>query len=63
MFNEASPPLTLTVFNASGRKVDELHVPQTGGTVTWGEGYGAGVYFIRVEGDASATTHKVILVK
>ncbi|TKJ44425.1 hypothetical protein CEE36_01400 [candidate division TA06 bacterium B3_TA06] len=62
MFNEASPSLTLRVYDPSGRQVDELHVPQTGGTVSWGEGYGAGVYFIRIEGDASATTQKVILI-
>lgn len=62
MFNESSSSLTLQVFDAAGRLVDELRVPQTGGTITWGEGYGAGVYFIRIEGDASATTHKVILI-
>jgi len=61
MFNESSPSLTLAVYDASGRKVDELHVPQTGGTITWGEGYGPGVYFIReVEG---STTQKVILIR
>jgi hypothetical protein len=31
-------------------------------TVSWGEGHSPGVYFIRIEGDASATTHKVILI-
>ncbi len=63
MFNESSPSLTLQVYDASGQKVDELHSTQTSGTIYWGEGHGAGVYFIRIEGDASATTHKVILVR
>ncbi len=53
----------VAIFDATGRLVDEIHIPQTGGTITWGEGYGPGVYFIRIEGDASATTHKVILIK
>jgi len=51
-----------SIFDASGRKVDELKSPAQNGALTWGEGYGAGVYFIRIEGDASATTHKVILI-
>jgi len=59
---DGSAPLDLAVFDASGRKVDELHSNQPSGTITWGEGHGAGVYFIRIEGDASATTHKVILI-
>jgi len=53
----------VAVFDAAGRMVDEIHIPQTGGTITWGEGYSPGVYFIRIEGDASATTHKVVLVR
>ncbi|MEA3312520.1 MAG: T9SS type A sorting domain-containing protein [candidate division WOR-3 bacterium] len=50
------------VFDAAGQKVDELHSAQTSGTITWGKCYGPGVYFIRVECDASATIHKVILI-
>ncbi|TKJ41948.1 hypothetical protein CEE36_07790 [candidate division TA06 bacterium B3_TA06] len=57
---EGLVPLNLAVFDASGRKVDEIHL--AGQTLTWGEGYRPGVYFIRIEGDASATTHKVILI-
>jgi len=57
---EGGEPLNLAVFDASGRMVDEIHL--AGQTLTWGEGYGPGVYFIRIEGDASATTHKVILI-
>lgn len=52
----------VAIFDATGRLVDELHVPQTGGTITWGEGYRAGVYFIR-ERSGNPTTHKVVLVQ
>jgi len=58
---EGAQPLNLAVFDASGRKIDEIRL--AGQTATWGEGYGAGVYFIRIEGNASATTHKVVLVR
>ena len=58
---EGPQPLNLAVFDASGRLVDEIHLGPSS-TVTWGEGYRPGVYFIRIEGDASATTYKVILI-
>ncbi len=63
-FADASGPQSgcVAVYDATGRLVDEIRVPAQGGTITWGEGYGPGVYFIRIEGDASATTHKVILI-
>jgi len=51
------------IFNAAGRKVDELHAPLPFGTISWGQGYSPGVYFIRVEGDASHITQKVVLVR
>ncbi len=50
-----------SIFDPSGRQVDEVHSAQTSGTVSWGEGYGPGVYFIR-EAQGS-TTHKVVLVR
>jgi len=51
-----------SVFDATGRKVDELHSDQPSGTIEWGECYGPGVYFIKGMGD-NPTTHKVILVR
>jgi len=53
------------IFNASGRKVDELHSTQPSGTLKWGVGYGCygpGVYFIRDVSD-HPVTHKVVLVR
>lgn len=52
----------VAIFDASGSKVDELDVPQTGGVVEWGEGHSPGVYFIVVEG-SGATPHKVVLIR
>jgi hypothetical protein len=51
-----------SVFDASGRMVDEIRSTQTQGTIQWGEGRVPGVYFIRAfEGNRQA--QKVILVK
>ncbi|GAH79217.1 unnamed protein product, partial [marine sediment metagenome] len=35
-----------SIFDASGRKVDELKSPAQNGTLTWGENHSPGVYFI-----------------
>lgn len=50
------------VFDASGRRVDEIHSAAASGTITWGECYGSGVYFIRVRSQGSSTIQKMILV-
>lgn len=52
-----------SVFNASGRKVDELHSTLQSGTILWGEGFSPGVYFIREVGDNPGATRKVVLVQ
>lgn len=49
------------VYDSIGRKVDEIHNPASSGTVSWGEGHGPGVYFIREL--SSGTSHKLILVR
>ena len=53
------------VFDASGRKVDEIHAVGESGTITWGKCYGCygpGVYFIKPEWD-NATPQKVVLIR
>jgi hypothetical protein len=62
-YNNHPEGFHVSVFDAIGRKVDELHSTGTVGTITWGQGYGPGVYFIRVEGAASHITQKVVLVR
>ncbi|TET22424.1 MAG: T9SS type A sorting domain-containing protein [Candidatus Stahlbacteria bacterium] len=52
-----------SVFDASGRKVDEIHASQASGTIIWGDTQTPGVYFIRSSSDNTMTTRKVILVK
>jgi len=52
-----------SIFDATGRKVDELHAPLPSGSITWGECYGPGVYFIREESETTSTTRKVILIR
>jgi len=54
------------VFDAAGRKVDELHSVSPSGTLTWGEDdgcYSPGVYFIRSSSEEPSVTQKVILIK
>jgi len=51
-----------SVFDATGRKVDECHSNQTSGTLIWGEGASPGVYFI-VPSASEAQASKVILIK
>jgi hypothetical protein len=50
------------VFDASGRMVDQIHADEESGTITWGECYGPGVYFIKVSTNQTPRTCKVILV-
>jgi len=51
------------VYNASGRKVDEVHSASQSGTLTWGKRYVPGVYFIKVQNGGEHETRKVVLVK
>ncbi len=51
------------VFDASGRKVDEIRRTESSGTISLGEGYSPGVYFIRLQSDNSLSTQKVVLVR
>jgi hypothetical protein len=62
-YNNLPQSFHATIFDASGRKVDELHSTEQSGIVTWGEEYSPGVYFIRVESDTSGSAHKVVLMK
>ena len=51
-----------SIFDASGRKVDEVHATASSGMITWGRCYGPGVYFI-VPTDGEVKAQKVILIK
>ncbi|TET22157.1 MAG: T9SS type A sorting domain-containing protein [Candidatus Stahlbacteria bacterium] len=51
------------VFDATGRKVDEVHADGSSGTITWGEDQMPGVYFIRLLANKSGFTQKVILTR
>lgn len=50
------------VFDAAGRKVDELRSPGPSGSLTWGAGFAPGVYFVHVITGSPATARKVILI-
>ncbi|MBD3284706.1 hypothetical protein GF359_00040 [candidate division WOR-3 bacterium] len=58
-----SDGLHADVFDASGRKVSEIHSPEQSGEIVWGQGYGPGVYFIRIESDIQGLTRKVVLIR
>ena len=51
------------VFNATGRKVDEVHATESSGMIIWGRCYGPGVYFIRSTSARSSSTQKVLLLR
>lgn len=50
------------VFDASGRKVDEIESQGESGTITWGQGIGPGVYSVRVE-SSHPSTKKIVLIR
>jgi hypothetical protein len=51
------------VFDASGRKVDEIESQTQSGTLTWGENQNPGVYFIQTRSAGSTETRKAVIVK
>jgi subtilisin family serine protease len=65
-FQDSPKGFHAQIFDPSGRQVDELHVLQTDGTVSWpvtpGAGHSPGVYFIVPQG-GNLTAQKVVLVR
>jgi hypothetical protein len=51
------------IFDATGRKIDELHAPLPSGTISWGRSFGPGLYFIRLDSGNIAKTRKFILIE
>jgi hypothetical protein len=51
-----------TIYDVSGRMVEEIHNSATTGTITWGEGMSLGVYFILPQG-SDTNPVKVILIR
>jgi len=52
-----------SVFDAVGRKIEELHSTKNSGQIVWGEGYSSGVYFIRARGTENNHTARVVIVR
>ncbi|MBN2379660.1 hypothetical protein JXM67_07660 [candidate division WOR-3 bacterium] len=61
-YSNSPQGFSASVFDASGRKVDELRSPTPSGVLFWGEDQSAGVYFIRSENYA-CSVRKVALVR
>ena len=58
--------VSFAVFDACGRKVDEIHADESSGIITWPlpvTHQSPGVYFIRLESDTSGSARKVVLMK
>jgi len=52
-----------SIFDAAGRKIDELHSDGVSGTITWGESMSPGVYFIRSTDKSSGNnTARVVII-
>ncbi|MBN2378733.1 hypothetical protein JXM67_02890 [candidate division WOR-3 bacterium] len=62
-FTDRAEGFSAGVFDASGRKVDEIRSASKSGTLSWGKGFVPGVYFIREISEKSLPAQKVILVK
>jgi hypothetical protein len=52
-----------SIFDASGRKVDELKSPAQNGVLTWGENHSPGVYFIVLKSAGATKAQKVVLIR
>jgi len=55
-----------SIFDASGRKVDEVHATESSGMITWGRCYGCygpGVYFIVLKSAGAIKAQKVVLIR
>lgn len=55
--------LLLDVFDATGRKVDQINSAGSEGSITWGRGYGPGVYFIKTAREYDSICLKAVLIK
>lgn len=52
-----------SIFDVTGRKADDIKTNASAGTITWGQGFPSGVYFIQVNEANKTSTAKVVLVK
>lgn len=51
-----------SIFDVSGRRIDELHASSSSGILTWGKLHPAGVYFVKVKNTTDTRTARVVLV-
>lgn len=51
------------IFDATGRKVDDIHAAEASGTLTWGGKQRPGVYFVRPTSLQQTVTKKVVLIQ
>lgn len=62
-YPDLTETVSISLFDPSGRRVDETEVSGSSGTVTWGEGFAPGVYFIHFSSGKIEGTHKVVLIR
>ncbi len=62
-FRGCSRGFSAEIFEASGRKIDELCSTQERGTLTWGKGHSSGVYFLRFTDGDRTKILKVAIVR
>ena len=53
----------VSLFDPSGRRIDEIEISGPSGTITWSEGFEPGVYFIHISSGDIKGSHKVVLVR
>lgn len=61
-FSNSPQGFRASIYDVSGRRIDELASQSSSGTLVWGQGYPLGVYFLRVTGNPSKT-RKIVIVR
>jgi hypothetical protein len=51
------------IFDAAGRKVDVIQSVSPSGSITWGDGQGSGVYFIRLNTPQVSSIKRFVLIR
>jgi|GEM_PF-586668 len=62
-YHDSPDGFRASIFDACGRKVDEIESPAQNGVLTWGENHSPGVYFIVLKSAGATKAQKVVLIR
>jgi hypothetical protein len=61
-FTDCPQGFKANIFDASGRLIDKLYSSSSQGTISWGQGFSPGVYFVKSCEGSSAPCGKIVLI-